>query len=280
MRISRLPRRLACALALSFLLPATGAFALEADFLQEPNGESPVTASNLATARIEYFNWREYDGDTRLLKESGPRLQLGASRRYNREDITFTPHVEGMFGYVDYDGHTQGGTPVSTDVRYVGFGIGADIGAVYHFVAESQVEPYLGLGWNYWRRDLRTTSQATGYLETWDSVFARGGARAEADLVIGATPVRGYGELGLKLPLSTYNSAKFPGVGKVNVSPKGNLSLYGSVGIVKGLWRGGLFYDGWRFQASDVTPAGGGAFGLMQPKSRADIFGIEAARAF
>ncbi len=279
-------RRSACTLALALLLPlafSTGAVA-EEDLYRALGEVSPTTVSTAARSRLEYFTWREFDGNNRLLKESGPRLQLGASRSYNREDITFTPRIQGTFGYVDYDGQTQGGTPVGTKVRYVGFGVGADVGSIYHLKGESQVEPYLGLGWDYWRRDLRSTDQATGYLETWDSFYARGGARGETDLKVGGSAFKGYGELGLKMPLSTYNSAKFPGIGKTKVNPKGNLSLYGSLGLVRAHWRYGLFYDSWRFQVSETTQVGvdgsGNAVGLMQPKSRGDIFGLEAAYAF
>jgi hypothetical protein len=273
--------RLASALSLAVLLAsALPALAVEEDLLQGVGDDAPVVAVNQVDARLEYFTWREHDGDRRLLKESGPRLRLGAARAYNKSDITFTPRIDGTFGYVDYDGQTQGGTPVETKVRYVGFGVGADVGAIYHLKGDSSLEPYMGLGWSYWRRDLRSTTQATGYLETWDSFFARGGAKGEVDLKSGSKTFRGYGELGLKLPLSTYNSAKFPGVGRVKTDPKGNVSLYGSAGLKLDRWKVGLFYDSWRFQASEVTPVADGAFGLMQPKSRADIFGLEASRAF
>ncbi len=274
-------KRTALVLALALMLPAAGATvaAADQDLYSVLGDESPTTVSNTATGRLEYFTWREFDGNRRLLKESGPRLRLGASRAYNREDITFTPRIDGMFGYVDYDGQTQIGTPVETKVRYVGFGIGADVGAIYHLKGESLLEPYLGLGWDYWRRDLRSTNQGTGYLETWDSLYARGGARGETDLKVGNSAFKGYGELGLKLPMSTYNVAKVPGSGKAKISPKGNLSLYGSVGVLRDRWRYSLSYDSWRFQESDVTPVGGG-FGVSQPKSRADIFGLEVAYGF
>lgn len=287
MRISVPFKRTACILSLAILLPAAWAGrarAAEEDVDRLMTGDSPITTSNEATARLEYFTFHEYSGGNRLLREYGPRLQAGASRTYNRDDVTFTPRISGMIGQVNYDGHTWGGTPTGTDVRYLGFGFGADVGVIYHLVAESRFEPYFGLGWDYWRRDIRTTEFATGYLETWDSIFARGGARGNADLKIGGTVFKGYGELGFKMPLSTQNSARIEGIGKANVHPKGAASLYGALGLIRDKWRFGMFYDSWRFRESDPVVVGvdntGTPFALVQPKSRADIVGLEAGYAF
>lgn len=289
MRLSLPFKRLACILSLAALLPvawAGSASAGEEDIDLLMADDSPVTTSNEATARLEHFTWHEYDGGTRLLREYGPRLQLGASRTYNKNDVTFTPRIWGMTGLgdINYDGHTWGGNPVGTDIRYLGLGIGADVGVIYHVKGESTVHPYLGLGWDWWRRDIRTNEFATGYLETWDSLFARGGARGNADLKAGGTVFKGYGELGFKMPLSTQNSANIQGIGKSNVNPKGAISFYGSVGVIRNKWRFGFFYDSWRFRASDPKIIGvdntGAPVGLSQPKSRADIVGLEAGYAF
>jgi hypothetical protein len=287
MRVSFPFKRLACVLSLAALLPAAWAGAARAanddiDLLMAD--DAPVTTSNEATVRLEHFTWHEYSQGVRLLREYGPRLQLGASRSYNKHDVTFTPRITGVIGQVNYDGHTWGGTPVGTDVRYFGLGAGADVGVIYHPLAESRLEPYFGLGWDYWRRDIRTNQFATGYLETWDSIFARGGARGNADLRVGGVVFKGYGELGLKMPLSTQNSARIEGIGKANVHPKGGPSLYGALGMIRNKWRFGLFYDSWRFRESDPVVVGidntGTPFGLSQPKSRIDIVGLEAGYAF
>ncbi|HEY5996084.1 MAG TPA: hypothetical protein VIU29_03645, partial [Candidatus Deferrimicrobiaceae bacterium] len=242
MRIPVSLKRAACILSLAVLLPAAWAGtarAAEGDIDPVGTDDSPITTSNEVTARLEYFTWHEYSNGKRLLREYGPRLQLGASRTYNRDDITFTPRISGMtdIGEVNYDGHSQDnngniGPPLGTDIRYRGLGIGADVGVIYHLVADSRFEPYFGLGWDYWRRDIRSNQFATGYLETWDTIFARGGARGNADMKIGGTVIKGYGELGFKMPLSTQNSARIEGIGKANVHPKGAISFYGSVGAI------------------------------------------------
>ncbi|MEJ2554619.1 MAG: hypothetical protein P8079_11770, partial [Gammaproteobacteria bacterium] len=70
------------------------------------------------------FAWREYDGGgNRLLKENGSRFTLGGF--YG--NLTAAPRgwiyrADGdiYFGSVDYDGQTQSGLPVKTDVYYSG----------------------------------------------------------------------------------------------------------------------------------------------------------------
>jgi hypothetical protein len=293
-RVPDRAKRLARILALTLLLPSlcpSASTAAEEEIDRLLGGESPTAVSQAVTSRLEYFTWREYDGKELLLYEAGPRLQAGYQRRYNRDDILFTPRVSVTGGYVSYDGKTQPpeSYPVGTRVRYVGAGIGADVGVLYHLMSQTQLEPYLGLGFDYWRRDIRSSSTmgtipVSGYLETWDTVYARGGARGEADLKAGSSSFKGYGELGIKIPLSTQNSVKFPGAGRTNVNPKGDFSPYVGAGVILDRLKVGLFYDTWRFQSSDPVVAGidntGRALVLEQPKSRAEIFGIELGYAF
>ncbi|HEY3489039.1 MAG TPA: autotransporter domain-containing protein [Candidatus Deferrimicrobiaceae bacterium] len=250
----------------------------EEDFLSQSGNDSPVSVSNQAWGRLEYFNWREYDGKLSRAKESGPRLSVGVARSYNRDDITFTPRVGAMVGYVGNEG-TLGYAPnryIDTYAKYLGFDVGADVGVVYHLQGESTVEPFLGLGWNWWRRDIASWG---GPRETWDTIYARGGARASANLVAGQKPFRGYGELGLRMPLSTQDSVKLAGQGKVNLKPRGALSAFAEAGVVIDRWRFGVSYDSWRFMNSDPV-ALPDATPVAQRKSAADIYSLNAGYSF
>ncbi len=249
------------------------------EFLYQVSGDdSLTTVSSQAWGRLEYFNWQEYDGKVRQAKNAGPRLSVGAARSYNRDDVTFTPRVGAMIGYTNYQGTF--GSPytnaIDTYSKSFGFDAGADVGAVYHLRGEALVEPFLGMGFNWWRCD---TASWGGPRETWDTIYARGGARGSADLKIGDSGFRGYGEIGLKMPLSTQNSVKVARYGKAVLKPQGDLSGFAEAGIVKNRWRLGLAYDSWRFRNSDPVAFPDGTL-IAQRKSQADIFSLTAGYMF
>jgi hypothetical protein len=54
---------------------------------------------------------------------------------------------------VDYDGQTQRGLPVNTDVSYVGTKAEGAIGWAIP-LASSRLEPFAGLGYRWWLRDI------------------------------------------------------------------------------------------------------------------------------
>jgi hypothetical protein len=268
------------AVALSLFFAAGSALpaAAEVDFLAGVGEDSPMTASNQAWGRLEYFSLHEYDGKTTKAKEAGPRLSVGVSRAYNRDDVTFTPRIGGMLGYVDYKGEIGAPytRPVDTYSKYYGLDLGADVGVIYRLQGEATVEPFFGLGWNWWRRDIASWG---GPRETWDTVYARGGARAAADLKAGEKPFRGYGELGLKMPLSTQDSVKIANAGKVNLKPRGSVSAFAEAGIVFNKLKLGVSYDSWRFMNSEPVELPDGTQ-VSARKSQTDIFALNAGYSF
>jgi hypothetical protein len=264
-------------LALSALAfgPLSASAADELSRIMEP--PAPTTASNQAWGRIEWFDWREYDGKATRSKDNGPRLTVGASRAYNQDDITFTPRVTAMAGYTHYEGSLgQSFASVDTYSKTFGFGVGADVGVIYRIQGGAQVEPFLGLAWDWWRRDIASWG---GPRETWDSICARGGARGSVDLRSGQSKFRGYGELGIKMPLSTQNSVKYAGYGKVALKPRGEFSPFAEAGLVLDRWRVGASYDAWRFGNSDEVALPDGIL-ASQRKTRAGIYSINAGYAF
>ncbi len=280
MRLANIGLRLGMiALLISFTaaLPCTSR--ADEELYRAVGDDSLTTESSQAWGRLEYFDWHEYDGSVSKAKNAGPRISVGVARSYNRDDVTFTPRVGAMVGYTSYQGTLSppyNNTPIDTYSKSFGFDVGADVGAVYHLPSEATIEPFAGLGWNWWRTD---TASWGGPRETWDSVYARGGARGSAILKVREIEFRGYGEVGLKLPLSTENSIKVADHGKGTLKPEGDLSPFAEAGIVRNRWRLGLAYDSWRFRNSDPAQLSDGT-PITQRKSHADIFAFTAGYAF
>lgn len=256
---------------------AAAPFQAAAQDVDELQGEEPkTTVADSVYGRVEYFIWEEWEGNDRLLQETGPRFAVGLNRTYMREQITFSPRLELFYGGVDYDGQLQDGTPHTTDTRYAGGKAEADVGNVFLLSNGYTLEPYVSLGYTRWNRKLKGNG---GYTEKWDSFYARGGLRGEGQVTLRQRPVRLYAEAGLKIPLSTYNRAILPGIGKTTVSPKGYFTPFAGFGVRHNRWSVGLSYDAWRFHKSDEVDIGGG-FSVLQPKSIADIYGLNVAYSF
>jgi hypothetical protein len=272
-----LVRILLAAALLHPVLPAHAEEEVDASAAWE---EGVTTGRTRVFFREEYFTWREYDGGRRLLEETGPRQVLGVDRVFNREDITFAPSFEFMFGTVDYDGHTQDGTPATTDVEYRGFTLAGDGGKIFRFSSGGTLEPHLSLAWESWRRDIKSSGIAIGYVEKWDSFLARGGLRGEIPLGGSDSAVRLHADGGVEWPFATNNAVNFPGVsGEVTVHPKGQPWPYGEVGI--SILRGSVTaaYHGMRFDPSNPVDIGGG-LGLLQPESQADVYSVTGMFTF
>ncbi len=232
--------------------------------------------------KAEQFVWKEFDGGTRLLKESGPRFGLGIFRHYEKNRLTFRPMAEVYGGSVDYDGQTQGGTPVATDTNYVGGKIGFDAGGVVTPGSAIRLEPFAGVRVEYWDRDIESTADAIGYSERWESATLRGGLRGETGPGWGRR-VRLFGEAALQWPFSAANRANFPFIGKVKVRPDGMLGWSAEAGMKTGPVRVALFYEAVRFSKSEpvVIPLGGGsALLLLQPDSDYYVYGLSAGWLF
>ena len=158
-------------------------------------------------AKIESFTWKEFDGGSQLLKESGPIYGIGLSVKGDIfKSLTLKTRGELFMGSVDYDGQTQAGTPVETDTDYKGLKIEVDGGRKIIEKEESSFEPFVGLGVRRWTRDIQSTGSAIGYEETWKSLYARLGIRGDHTnpnkLIV-------FAEAAVKLPI--YNENEIDG---------------------------------------------------------------------
>jgi hypothetical protein len=240
-----------------------------------------ATIETCVYLKAENFTWKEFEGDARILEESGPRFGLGIFRRYERNGLTFRPMAEAYGGNVDYDGQTQGGTPVATETNYVGGKAGFDAGGVIPLGPASYLEPFLGFLGDYWERDIESSGGGIGYRERWTSVSVRGGLRGETGSETAG--VRIFAEAAVAWPFSNANRADFPVIGKVKVEPKGEPGFSAEAGMKAGPVRIALFYEYVSFAKSDetVVPLGGGAaLSVWQPDSEYSVYGLTAGWLF
>lgn len=231
--------------------------------------------------KAEKFVWKESDEGGRLLEESGPRYGLGIVHHAVRNGMTFRPMAEIYGGTVDYDGQTQGGTPLATETNYLGGKIAFDAGGVITLNPSFFLESFVGFGIDYWERDIESTSVGIGYLEQWSSYSVRGGLRGEAGS--GSTGVRIFGEAALKYPFSNENRAEFPGLGKLTVRPEGEIGWSAEAGMKAGPVRIAFFYEMVRFSKSDITAvlvAPGDTQFFLQPDSEYSVYGLTAGWVF
>jgi len=248
----------------------------------EDGGETQKgRAETCVYLKAEQFVWKEFQGGSRLLKESGPRYGLGIDRLYERNRMTFRPMAEAYGGSVDYDGQTQAGAPVATETNYLGGKAGFDAGAVITLGPALRLEPIVGLRADYWERDIESTGEAIGYRERWESFSLRGGLRGETGS--GPAGIRVFGEAALTWPFSNANRADLPVVGKVKVRPEGKLGWSAEAGMKAGPVRIALFYEAVNFSKSDeaVVPIGAGlALVVFQPDSEYYVYGLSAGWVF
>lgn len=234
--------------------------------------------------KVDDYRWNEYQNGSRLLRETG--ILVGPGFSYWKEfsnHMTLKPLAELFVGNVDYDGSTQGGSPVKTKVTYVGVKMQCDAGRRFGIGEKSFIEPFGGLGMRSWSRDIQdsTTSSGTvavGYTEEWITAFARFGVR-------GGVPVseetRFFAEGGVKLPFYNKNSVY---LNSGNNSPDFTLypglqaSWFSEAGMTMHHFKASVFYDSLRFsQSRNVNTSIGSAY---QPSSSADLLGVKLGASF
>ena len=234
---------------------------------------------------VESFTWKEFvDSGARAVRESGPLFGIGLDFSHEFESrIIFSPKGEIFFGDVDYDGHTQAGEPVTSNVGYLGFTLDGDLSMKFKVSQRCYLEPFGGLGLRWWVRDIKdgTTSSgaiASGYTEEWATVYGRLGARGGIDV---SKRTLLFLEAGVKLPFYNENTAYLSNAGlgpNITLHPGLQASFFAEAGTKMGMFRASLFYDSLRFSRSaDVVS---GAYIYWQPQSTMDIYGVKAGVVF
>ena len=227
---------------------------------------------------IENFEWKEFNASgSQLLKESGPIYGIGISTRSENANFITTKLKGELFsGSIDYDGQTQAGTSVKTDTDYYGFKIEGDIGKRYIVSEKSSLEPFAGLGYRWWSRDLITTSAAIGYEERWYSIYGRLGIRGDH---IVSDQLKIFVEAGVKLPMYTENEADLTvlGLQKVTLEPGNEPSAFAETGLRWNRLKITLYYEGMRFSQSELDNR---YRAFIQPESQADMYGVKIGMSY
>lgn len=222
---------------------------------------------------IQNFIWKEFVDERLFVKENGTQYGAGVMLRVDlTEGLIFQAKGELFKGDVDYDGVAQfddgSSVPLKSKVGYFGAKMEGDMGWRF-FPSESvSVEPFLGLGYRWWQRDIPSSyvdgNPVIGYIEEWDTLYGRSGLRAGYFL---SDRTRLFAEVGAKWPLNN-NSRADLGTGSSLLKPGKERSAFGEIGVRRDRIRASLYYEGFRFSESPAVNY------ALQPKSKSDIFGI------
>ena len=244
-----------------------------------------------ASLSPQYFQWEESLHGKRLLREQGWLVGAGALVDLNLVQTETAGSLmlkgkAGLFGgVVDYDGQTQPPNPfpVTTDVNYFGTKAEADLGWRFP-VRKVSIEPFGGVGYRWWLRDLQDTSavdnnrtlvRVSGYTEYWQSAYARFGGHLVYAI---SDDWRAFGEGGAKYPFYTGNTVNFSDTGELTIKPGSHWSGFAELGARYKKIKVSAFYEGFRYSQSPVVARGNS--GVFQPASASDIFGINLGWVF
>lgn len=222
-----------------------------------------------------YFTWKEQNGGKTLLRERGPLFCAGVRLGFvTPSALAVRGRAELFGGEVDYEGQTQApeSVPVETNVSYYGARGEVDLGYQLH-PGHARLEPFAGLGYQGWFRDLQDSktsdgTQVFGYTEGWQIGYLRLGARADAPV----GRLRVSAEAGAKYPFYVGNTIDFSDSGETTFHPKGRLSGFAEVGVDYEKFRASLVFDALRFAKSDLKAVNGTYY--FQPDSSSDSFGL------
>jgi hypothetical protein len=239
---------------------------------------------------LESFSWKEFLDDQRVLKESGPLVGAGGvaavviATPENGSLVLLRGRGEIAGGDVDYDGQTSSSAPlpVHSDTTYLMLKGEGELGWRFP-LARSSLEPFAGIGYRWWRRDISDSFTVVngsvvvvnGGLELWESLYTRTGIRATHEL---DANVRLFAEAGGKFAFLNHNTAKDQSIGEPTLRPGEGWSAFGGIGAQFGRFRPELFYEGFRFGQSPAIVNGN--IRVFQPESTEDVYGVRLGWAF
>ena len=249
-----------------------------------------------AHAKIEYdlygkaesFTWKEFDNGDQVVKETGPIFGLGGAARWAINQLIMNINGEVFGGSVDYDGQTTGTNtpiPVDTDTDYLGFKIEGTIGWEIPISENSSIEPFIGPGIRAWNREIQGTRigniRVVDTEEDWLTVYAPLGIRGRH---VFSDHVSIFAKGGIKIPIYNENEADLSEIYGVTVTvePGREISGFAELGIRWKMLKAAIYYEGMRFSKSDPERKNisGGTLTVLQPKSEADMFGINIGVTF
>jgi hypothetical protein len=240
---------------------------------------------------IAYFQWQESVAGKNILTEQGPMygvdgtIALDLLKTERAGALTFKGKVGLFGGVVEYDGQTQAphNLPVKTDVNYVGVKEEIALGWAMP-LGDVHLEPFAGLGYRFWIRDLQdstanngtSTVKVSGSTEVWESAYTKVGAALSIPLT---KDWRIFVEGGGKYPFYNSNTSDIAGFGNNTVYPEPRWSAFAELGARSGTLRPALFYEGFRTGQSPVVRISSTS-GVFQPKSDEDVVGVSFSYCF
>lgn len=135
---------------------------------------------------VAAYRWVEDLGSIEV-KESGPVFQFGgyvsAAPSKSAAAMTLRGDLRVLVGQVDYEGFNQdlstgALTPATTDTTYLGITPEVSVG-LRQGVESGYLEPFVGLGYRWWWRDIGGN---TGYPEYYNLIYSRLGLRMEHEI--------------------------------------------------------------------------------------------------
>jgi hypothetical protein len=236
---------------------------------------------------IGRHGWEERDGGQRIVKEEGVLFGAEAEARIAlaplalRGALVLEPRLGFFGGVVDYDGITQRPLRlrVKTDVVYLGGKLEADLGwRLFASDGDLAFGPIAGFGERWWFRRIADHDALDalgrpvpvhGYTELWQSLYVRLGGKLAWSVAEG---VRLFAEGGAKLPVFTTTTV--PIAGGVRLEPGGEWTAFAEAGVVVGIVRASVFYEGFGFSRSSTEK------GLFQPDAEGRSVGVSLGVVF
>jgi hypothetical protein len=228
-------------------------------------------------ATLPYFKWTEMVDGSTFVKERGAQYGAGIMIRGNLNK-TLTAQLKGEFfaGDVDYDGAIQysdgSTTPFIGKTGYFGARMGLDLGRQFSLKNKTSIEPFFGLGYRWWQRELPSGKdvqgmEVPGYIEEWNTLYGRFGVRTGYSV---RSRTKLYLELGGRGPLNNnYRLSNIADTGAMLLKSGKQLSVFGEIGARIGRFQMGFYYEGFRFSKSAIVEDS------YQPQSDLNIFGLK-----
>ncbi|HMK42668.1 MAG TPA: outer membrane beta-barrel protein [Dissulfurispiraceae bacterium] len=230
---------------------------------------------------VSAMKWQEFSNDgSRSLKETGPIWQFGANGKYRFDNnVTLRSTAEFYTGRLNYDGENQAGTPSDTKTSYLGVKLEGAFGYAWNASPELTIEPYVGVGYNTWKRRIGDSSVAEGYPEYWQTLYAKAAAsftnKINQDWAI-------FGDAGVKFPF--WNAQRIDltrfDMGDITTRPGKRPSAIFELGAEYKRFTLTASYEGMRFAKSPDVDILNGTSIVYQPKSQSDMYGIKLGYRF
>lgn len=233
-------------------------------------------------AGLEDYHWQEtIDGAPLSPTETGLRYAINLNwMQDGSHGLLFGYRGKLYAGRVHYDTYYQGtSTPVATTTRYSGVRHEGQL-AYRTDAADYKLDYIGGLGLDTWQRSIN--NNGFNQIEDFLVIYLRGGI----NLGRPSHEAGFHGGGGLKYPVAIWEDAHLDSMGYDSnpiLLPKPDISLYAELGYrINNRWDVIGYYDSWRFKQSDIviTSSGGTLYGIYQPESSMDAYGLRVMYSF